>query len=209
MKIETIKGTYESNTFVCAWGDKVLIIDSGAALDAVIKAVGDKKVLGIFLTHEHFDHITHGAAYARHFRAPLYGSTETRDNLRYYRPVIEIPEEGIKCPVDELDETVVFHVISTPAPILLDEIKVIPHFCPGHSAGSIVYQIEDQIFTGDLLFARGVGNVYMTDGKKYLIHSLDQVQQLAFTHAHHGHGASSDRAGQMKNIAVWLKWLRR
>lgn len=210
MKIEVVKGTYNSNTFVCSFGDKVIIIDSGATLDDIKKAVANKKVLAVLLTHEHFDHVTNCVAYSKHFQVPLYGAREALDNLKYYRA--ELPseeEEGVVYPIVLIDDTVKFNVIADEKVIDIAGIKVQPYICQGHSAGSVVYQIADSVFMGDLLFARGVGNVYMTNGKKYLLESLARMQDLTFKTAYHGHGEPSDYEGQQKNIRVWLKWLSR
>ncbi len=210
MKIETLDGMYDSNTYVCKLGNKVLIIDSGATLDDVVANVGKKQVVAVLVTHEHFDHLTNCVAYARHFNVPVYGTREVLDNLKYYREQLPSAEEaGVYYPIVGFDEAITFNIIGDEQPLTLAGIKVQPYLCPGHSAGSVVYQIGDALFTGDLLFARGVGNVYMTNGKRYLLASLERVKGLQFLTAYHGHGAPSEYTAQQKNIQVWLKWLAR
>lgn len=211
MEIKVINGTYDSNTFVCSLGERAIIIDSGASLAEVKKAVAGKKVLAVLLTHEHFDHVTNCVAYAKHFGVPLFGAREALDNLRYYRdPIVLDDGQGpVAYPMVQFDEAVEFKIVADEQEIKIDDLQIQPYICQGHSAGSVVYQIGDSVFMGDLLFARGVGNVFMTNGKKYLIESLTRMQNLTFAKAYHGHGAASDYDSQQKNIRVWLKWLSR
>ena len=201
---------YNSNTYVCEIGNKVLIIDSGATLDDVVAAVGKKSVAAILVTHEHFDHLTNCVTYALHFKTPVYGTREVLDNLKYYREQLPSAEEaGVYYPIVGFNDAVEFKIIADEQPLALAGIKVQPYICQGHSAGSVVYQIGDALFTGDLLFSRGVGNIFMTNGKRYLLESLARVQALKFGTAYHGHGEPSAYQDQLKNIQVWLKWLAR
>ena len=58
MKIEIIKvGKLECNCYLLDLGGKILIIDPGDEGDKIIKAIGNKCVVGIIITHYHFDHI--------------------------------------------------------------------------------------------------------------------------------------------------------
>lgn len=210
MKIKTLLGMYNSNTHLCIIGKQVVIIDSGAPLSDVIAAVGKNRVVAVLVTHEHFDHLTNCVAYALHFKVPVYGTREVLDNLKYYREQLPSAEEaGVYYPIVGFNNAVTFNVIADERVIDSAGIKVQPYICQGHSAGSLVYQIGDALFTGDLLFARGVGNVFMTNGKRYLFASLARVKELKYTMAYHGHGVASNYQDQQKNIQVWLKWLAR
>ena len=210
MDIKIVNGTYDSNTFVIGDKSNVLICDSGATVTDVVKAVAKRKVLGIFVTHEHFDHLTNCCDYARKFNAPIYAAKEVLDNLMYYKPVLP-GANGVNYDIAELDESIRFVVISDENEIQIGNMIVYPYLLPGHSPGSIVYQINDIIFTGDLLFARGVGNtLFMTNGVKYMAESLKRLKdEIKFKTAYHGHGESSSWEWQQKNISVWLKWLIR
>ena len=58
MKIENVKvGFLETNCYVISINDECLIIDPGDEFDKIKELVGDKTVLGILITHYHFDHI--------------------------------------------------------------------------------------------------------------------------------------------------------
>lgn len=58
MKIETIPvGELETNCYLVDINNKVLIIDPGDEFNKIKKQIGKRKVVGVLLTHFHFDHI--------------------------------------------------------------------------------------------------------------------------------------------------------
>ncbi len=58
MKIEKIvTGALEENCYVISFEGTCLIVDPGSDFTKIKKAVGTNKILGILVTHVHFDHI--------------------------------------------------------------------------------------------------------------------------------------------------------
>ncbi len=58
MKIERIKTGYlEENCYVISIGDQCLVIDPGDDFLEIDKVVSKYEVLGILITHHHFDHV--------------------------------------------------------------------------------------------------------------------------------------------------------
>lgn len=58
MKIEIIKvGRLECNCYLLDINNRVLVIDPGDDGDKIIDQIGDRCVVGIVVTHYHFDHI--------------------------------------------------------------------------------------------------------------------------------------------------------
>ena len=58
MKIEKVKTGYlEENCYVISINDECLIIDPGDEFLKIKKLINNKKVLGVLITHYHFDHI--------------------------------------------------------------------------------------------------------------------------------------------------------
>ena len=58
MDIKIIKvGDLKCNCYILEIEDKVLVIDPGAEYEKIKKELTNKEVLGILLTHNHFDHI--------------------------------------------------------------------------------------------------------------------------------------------------------
>lgn len=64
MKIEkVITGTLEENCYVLIKNNTCLVVDPGDDYHKIREVIGDNKVLGVLITHSHFDHV--GAL--RHF----------------------------------------------------------------------------------------------------------------------------------------------
>lgn len=58
MKIDrVITGSLEENCYILGIEDKVLVIDPGDDIDKINKVINNRKVLGVLITHRHFDHI--------------------------------------------------------------------------------------------------------------------------------------------------------
>mgnify|MGYP003515886434 CR=1 FL=1 len=58
MEIErVITGTLDENCYILKKDGKCLLIDPGSDSDKIKKSMGDNKLVGILVTHSHFDHI--------------------------------------------------------------------------------------------------------------------------------------------------------
>lgn len=58
MKVETIVvGFLKENCYIVTKDDKSIIIDPGDEAEKIIDACKDKNVVGVLLTHHHFDHV--------------------------------------------------------------------------------------------------------------------------------------------------------
>ncbi len=58
MKIDIVRVGYLSeNCYIVSNNDKCLVIDPGDDSNRIIESIGNKKVLGILITHHHFDHV--------------------------------------------------------------------------------------------------------------------------------------------------------
>lgn len=58
MKVEVIAvGFLRENCYIVTQNDKTIIIDPGDEAEKIIDACKDKNVVGILLTHHHFDHV--------------------------------------------------------------------------------------------------------------------------------------------------------
>ncbi|MBR1413756.1 MAG: MBL fold metallo-hydrolase [Bacilli bacterium] len=58
MKIDTlVVGSLATNCYIVSKNNKCLIIDPGDEANKIIDACKDKEVVGILITHYHFDHI--------------------------------------------------------------------------------------------------------------------------------------------------------
>lgn len=58
MKInKVIVGPLKTNCYILSLDDKCLVIDPGDEYEKIKKEIGEKQVVGVIVTHHHFDHI--------------------------------------------------------------------------------------------------------------------------------------------------------
>ena len=58
MKIDTvIVGDLDTNCYILRKDNNVLVIDPGDEIDKIKEVIGDSNVVGVLITHNHFDHV--------------------------------------------------------------------------------------------------------------------------------------------------------
>ena len=58
MQINTlVLGELETNTYFLEIDNELLIVDPASDFDIIRHHIGNKKLLGVLLTHHHFDHM--------------------------------------------------------------------------------------------------------------------------------------------------------
>ena len=152
--------------------DHCVLIDPGAEAALLRPAAEDKHSDAILLTHGHFDHI--GAV------AELMDKDTQLVVHRLDAPMLTDPHLNVSRLMGE--------DVVCPAPTrLVEEGDAVDaaglHFLvlhtPGHTAGSVCYQIENALFTGDTLFACGWGRTDLPTGdEKAMRESLSRLIPL-------------------------------
>ena len=72
MNIKTVKvGYLQTNCYIIENQNNTLIIDPGDEAEKIIKAI-EKPVVGIIVTHYHFDHVGALDAVKNHFQTQIY-----------------------------------------------------------------------------------------------------------------------------------------
>ena len=79
MEIKTIKvGFLQTNCYILTLNDKCLIIDPGDEADKIIKNI-DKDVIGILITHYHFDHIGALEQIKKEYKVNVYDNSNLNE----------------------------------------------------------------------------------------------------------------------------------
>lgn len=190
MKIECYGGYgYESNCYLVTDDEETeaLVIDPSVSLTALSRKRGRllPPIVGILLTHAHFDHMLTVNEWREKTGAPLLvhaaDAPALSDSVRnVYRmfmgtdegtgPAERLLAEGdlIACGKEAL------RVLST----------------PGHTPGSICLQAGDILITGDTLFAHSIGRTDLPGGDgRVMQKTLSRLKNMAgdFT-IYAGHG---------------------
>lgn len=165
MKVVVIPVTaYQQNCSLvwCPETKKGALIDPGGDLPLLIKAIEQKQIIieKILLTHAHIDHAGGAAEAAEIFNVPIIGPHKNErmliDMMELQSQMSGIPARAFT-PTQWLDDgdsikvgNIVFHVL----------------FCPGHTAGHIVFHAPQNniVFVGDVLFNGSIGRTDLPGG---------------------------------------------
>ena len=144
-----------TNTYLLVEADEVIIIDPVSKADRIqAKILNNEKVVGILLTHGHFDHIGAVDELAEVYQCPVYLHYEdyemTQDPQKNYSQTKKIK---LKSKLKFYEEQ-----------LQLGHFEFIIHHTPGHTPGSVCIEYKDLLFTGDTLFKESVGRTDLYRG---------------------------------------------
>ncbi|MDO5716585.1 MAG: MBL fold metallo-hydrolase [Tissierellia bacterium] len=198
-------GIYGANTYILYKQSKrAIIIDCGGDADVISDMVKahDLEVEAILITHGHFDHITGIPELRKLVDAPVYASEKAKDLL------------------ESADKNLSASSWSGPVTLFCDgyfkdgdtleftDMTVQVMETPGHTEGSVVFYVQDCLFTGDTLFTGSIGRTDLYSGnydkiveslRKILIHTPDN------TKIYPGHGPESTMKIEKENNPFLLR----
>lgn len=186
------------NTYVvgAVGGSECLLIDPGAEAERVQKAVGQRTVMAVLLTHGHFDHML----YAQHW---------LDQGARLY--IHEDDAQALRSPSLNLSSVVNRQLVLPQADVLLAEGDVVREagveftvlHTPGHTPGGVCYLCGKHMFSGDTLFYRDCGRTDLPGGdEQELLRSLARLMKLdADISAYPGHGMKTKIAWERGHFA--------
>ena len=162
---------FQTNCYIIKNNDDVLIVDPGAGYKKIIEQLGQDKPLAILLTHGHLDHIGAVDKLYEKYHCPIYASQQDEKMLRdeKYNTLSGYCAK-VNSPIEWIDDLDSLHLASF-------DIKIL--FTPGHTKGSLMYLIEDCLFSGDTLFHMSVGRTDLYGGSQHqLLESLEILRTL-------------------------------
>ncbi|MGB9678265.1 MAG: MBL fold metallo-hydrolase [Candidatus Ratteibacteria bacterium] len=198
MKIKRVIMTdFYTNTYIfgCEKKNVCAIIDPGGDVDKIKKEIEKENLKPIFIinTHGHFDHICGN----NFFNLPVYIHKEDIEFLKN-------PDKNLSslfsfpyfCNNEILE-------LKEGDEIKIGEIKLEVIHTPGHTPGSICLKFGNILFTGDTLFAEGIGRTdFPESDEEKLIKSIKEKLLLLpeNTEIYPGHGENSN----IKKVKNWL-----
>ena len=204
MKIVSICAeSFGSNTYLLVSGNEAMVVDPSVSVAAIMNAVSAENaaLVGILLTHGHFDHILSLDTLrdAMGVKAYIHSNdaimlTDGKKNAFYeffgkertYRPADVLLTDGDTIPLG-------------------GEVLTVIH-TPGHTQGSVCYSYGDIIVTGDTLFAEAIGRCDLWGGSKELM--ADSLRHLSTlprnTQIYPGHGPASKLWAALDNAAYFI-----
>jgi glyoxylase-like metal-dependent hydrolase (beta-lactamase superfamily II) len=180
----------DNNLWVVGDDTECVVIDAPHDVDAIMAAVGERRVRAILCTHAHDDHVRVAPALRERVQAPILLHPDDQ-------PLWELTHAGELWDVDLSDAQQV-EVAGTTLQVL---------HTPGHAPGGVCFYAPELgcVFTGDTLFAGGPG----ATGRSFsdlgvLVGSIhDKLFALPEdTVVHTGHGEDTTVGAERANVPV-------
>ena len=168
---------FASNCYIVHNGKDAYVIDPSLSCDRIVGELEkrDLSLIGILLTHGHFDHIlaldelrerTGAPVYIHRLDADALGDSQKNAYSVFFGGIFTA-----RCADSLLSDGDVLWLGDEP-------IKVI--HTPGHTRGSVCFDLSDKLITGDTLFAEGFGRYDLWGGdRETLILSLNKLSSIA------------------------------
>lgn len=163
MKVELLTPGYyiaSSNSYGVLSEKAAIVIDCGKFDEKTAKFLNDNadKSRLILLTHAHFDHIGGAAELREKTGAPIaIGKVEAQNMCN--------PEYNLSGRLRNIiKEFKPDYTVSDEQVITVGDLRIKAYEMPGHTKGSMVYQIGNNLFSGDTLFAGSIGRTDLMSG---------------------------------------------
>jgi len=189
-------GAFPSNAYICATGvgDEAFVVDPGLDPQKIDKAAQSLGLVPrqVVCTHGHFDHIGGARHFQEAYGAPVFlhaADQKVMKSGNFLLMVLKLKQRIVLPEVTFVDPAL-------PGPMAGGE-RLTFHPVPGHTPGSCFVQFGEQTFTGDSLYAQGVGLSDLPGEnhgllRKSLLALWDQIPGERLIHPGHGPSASFD-----------------
>jgi glyoxylase-like metal-dependent hydrolase (beta-lactamase superfamily II) len=178
-------GSWGTNCYVLATGPGApcLIVDPGQdSIDGVQEIIREHRLApaAVLLTHGHIDHVWSVAPISTEFGIPALIHAD--DRYRLVDPagtsIVAARDQLLAMTKNslELTEPSDVRLLEDQQALDLAGIPLVVHHAPGHTEGSVVFQLDDVMFSGDVLFAGSIGRTDLPGGDHaQMIESLRRV----------------------------------
>jgi len=188
-----------TNCWVVATGDdaECVIIDPGVGVaDDIDGAVAAHRLrpVAVLLTHGHLDHTFSAAVVGRAFGVPAYLHPADRAQLTDPAAGLGLPTGTPLFGRSTFVEPDVVRELADAQTLDLAGLGVRVRCTPGHTPGSVVFEVADRLFSGDTLFAGSIGRLDLPGGSAEAMSASLRDVILPMDDAatvHPGHGPST------------------
>lgn len=192
--VYTVKnGIFPSNTYIVAdeGSRHCLLIDPGLDVESIEKGLAELHLhpAHILATHGHFDHVGSVGYFQKKYGAIFYIHRRDEKILKSVNFFLKIMKIDMRVDVPVPD----YIFQETNEILLLNNTSVEVYNMEGHTDGSCLFRMGGCLFTGDTLYAKGIGvNPFPGQDKIKLRASLKQIVRTfpEETIIYPGHGGS-------------------
>lgn len=192
-------GAWKAECYALTNEAGTIVLDPGAEPQRILRWLGDKKVVGIILTHCHSDHIGAVNELVEAYGCWVACGARDVDGVAdVHRSGFD--EEGIDYTVDQVDRALEEGDVVTWGGDSLTVLNT-----PGHTPGSICLLCEDQkvMFSGDMLFQGAIGSTAFVLGNDAdMVRSCARLTELdPALRVYPGHGGPTTMQAELPMLA--------
>lgn len=146
-------GVFPSNSYIYQFNGEGIVIDGGLDEEYIMEVISQKNITitSVYLTHGHFDHAAVAAHCQKKFNCKVYlhrDDLKTMQSSNFLLMACGIKKKILLPNATLVDEGVIGDIFGE---------HVEYHHVPGHTPGSSFIEIGRYIFTGDSVYANGIG----------------------------------------------------
>lgn len=162
MRIEVFCDHFNNaNTYLITNDEFAIVIDPANNLKVLERYLGNLKLVAVLLTHGHYDHFKELRRLLKKYDVLCYMHKEAYKKLNdvdssfaYAFGCSELSKiEEEKCVMVSDNQT-----------LNIGGFNIKTHYLPGHTNCCMAYEIENNIFVGDVVFANSIGRTDLTTG---------------------------------------------
>lgn len=192
MKIEKlVEPNFGENVYILIDDNtkKCAVVDPGGIESQILNYIknNDLQLEYILLTHGHGDHIGAVKSIKAKTNAKIVAHSEEKELLLDKKKNLSYM---MHCGAQEFDADI---YVNDKEKLELGELKLTFLHTPGHTKGCMCIRVNDDMFTGDTLFAGSIGRTDLYSGDyKQIEKSLNKLSRYENNvKIHPGHGPSS------------------
>ena len=180
-------GKWNENSYLITDNGEAWLTDPGDEFELLDKEFDAENLLinGIINTPGHFDHIGAVEQFKEKYNLPFYLHSKDKQIVRQGNLYKRFAGSSSSFKTPSID-----HILDEEPTLKLGEKSIITHYTPGHTNGSMCFEIEQSLISGDLLFKNTIGRVDLPGGKIDLLkRSVNYVlERFAGYTIYPGHG---------------------
>lgn len=136
------------------------VIDPAWNMNTFVEILSEHDVnkVMVLLTHSHIDHINLVDKFITEYQAEVYISKEEAEYYKFHKKNL--------------------HLVTDESRIQFGTKEIECILTPGHTIGSMCYQLDNIIFTGDTLFIEGCGTCFGPGGDATMMYNT--IQKLKY-----------------------------